>query len=124
MTNKIRNSILILLFLGFFFFFCATEIERTRGKIEDTYISDDGAYKAEIYLIRKPFFDFDYLFMIKIYDKNGNLVKKYSAYNAVRNSTYWICPDKKCNEFAWGSQEDHFVKLPPSWFDRLMAKIP
>jgi hypothetical protein len=112
----------VLLISAIWYVFSA--IERAISKLDGEYLSEDGKYIAKIYLVRKPILNYSYLYLVEIYGNDGGILKKISAYNPDRGTTFWSCSAGVCHKFAWGLQDEHFVDLPPTWFDGILAKIP
>ena len=98
--------------------------ERESAKYLREYASEDGAYLAKMYLVRDPILDFDRLYLIKIYDKDGQLIKTSVAFNDFYQYTGWDCKNGDCTRFVWGHDDSQIVDVPPTWLDRLRAKIP
>ena len=99
--------------------------ERRNSVFISEYPSDDGRYIAKIYLLREKILNIDELYMMRILDCEGNLsIIEYSAYNDYFPRPHWICPKGACEQFMWGDEAQHLIRIPPTWWDRLRTQLP
>ena len=124
MKIKVKIGVLILVVLLLGSWYAIRACERRQGELVDTYPSADGMYIAEIYMLRDPVLDYDFLYEVRILDQSGELVKTSTAFNGSLNLIFWDCPREKCIGFFWGFSEEHYVGVPPTRLDRVLAKLP
>lgn len=99
--------------------------ERKNAVLISEYPSDDGRYIAKRYLLREIVLDFDKLYMVRIYDaKYSRMIIEYSAYNDYYPHPHWICQKGACDQFMWGYEAQHLIRIPPTWWDRLRTQLP
>lgn len=123
--RSLKVAIFLLMSFVFISYHWFKIYERKNAVLISEYPSDDGRYTAKKYLLREIVLDFDKLYMVQIYDnENGRMVIEYSAYNDYYPHAHWICREGSCDQFMWGYEAQHLIRIPPTWWDRLRTQIP
>ena len=116
---------LIKVFLVFFIArYCIDAYLRSTGDVVIREKSFDNKYIAEIIRVRSEIFTGNGIYLVKIFDSSGNIVVATSKTNTTMDTPFWVCSNDKCDGLMWSTQDDFYIKVPPSWLDRLIAKIP
>lgn len=104
------------------YFNASTARKQAKFNPYKTRISPNKEYKIEIYYISfgEPM---ELLFLV--FDKNNDLLAKHTRAawpGAVFES--WTCEAGTCTAFIFETGDAEPISLPPTWLDRLLAKIP
>lgn len=86
--------------------------------------SRDGDYLAEIFYVRKTIFFGNSKYLVKISNSSGEIVATSYKTNSYMGNIFWDCGVMTCSGFMWSTEEGYYIKVPPSWFDRVLAKMP
>ena len=98
--------------------------DRVRAKLGsyETVVSPNKEYKVRSYYISsgEPM-----VLLFQIYDRGDNLVAEYTrdAWPGAVTET-WICAQGACTEFYFETGDAEPIRFPPTWLDRIRAKIP
>lgn len=123
--KPLKIAIFLLMSAAFVSYNWLKIYEKRNAILISEYPSDDGRYIAKRYLLREIVLNFDKLYMVRIYDnENGLMIIQYSAYNDYFPRPHWICPKGACEQFMWGDEAQHLIRIPPTWWDRLRTQLP
>jgi hypothetical protein len=117
------GSICIVAFIFSLKYFHA-KADRARAKLGayDTVVSPNGEYKIKNYYISsgEPM-----VLLFQVFDHSENLIAEYTRDVWPGAATEnWICDEGPCTEYIFETGDTDPIKLPPTWLDRLRAKIP
>ncbi len=97
---------------------------RARAKLGsyETIVSPNKEYKIRSYYISSgdPM-----ILLFQIFDRGDNLIAEYTR-NAWPGAAFnaWICEAGPCTAYIFETGDAEPIRLPPTWLDRLLAKIP
>ncbi len=98
------------------------ERERAKRNPYKTVFSPDSTYKIKIYYIS---FGEPIVLLFRVFDKNDVLIAEHTRETWPGATTEnWICAAGPCTEYIFAIGEAESIRLPPTWLDRLRAKIP
>jgi hypothetical protein len=98
--------------------------DRARAKLGpyDTVVAPSKEYSIKSYYISsgEPM-----VLLFQVYDHDNNLIAEYTrdAWPGAATET-WVCKGGPCTEFYFETGDAAPIKFPPSWVDKLRAKIP
>jgi hypothetical protein len=98
--------------------------DRTRAKLgpHETLVSPNKEYKIKSFYISsgEPM-----VLLFQIFDRDDNLLAEYTR-DAWPGAAVedWYCDAGPCTKLAFEIGDAEPIRLPPTWLDRLRAKIP
>jgi hypothetical protein len=87
-----------------------------------TMLSPSNEYRVEKYYISsgEPM-----ALLFRVFDRNGNLLAEYTRESWPGAATEtWVCDAGHCTELYFETGDTKPLAFPPTWLDRMRAKIP
>lgn len=97
--------------------------DRAGATFDETTVAPNKRYSIDKYFIPSS----DSAMLFRVFDRDRRLIGEYVRRNYIGNpivGNRWECTKDECTEFWWNSGDDDRIALPPSWLDRLRAKLP
>ena len=123
MSQSVRYLLWVvgLVFVGYY---SLNAYLRQTGEVIYKQESPNKQYLAEIVDVRPAVFTGSRTYFVRILDASGSIVVTSFKTNSEMGAIRWNCMAKGCDGFMWSVQDGYYIELPPTWLERLHAKLP